>query len=604
MRLLNYQKRAKYLFILVFTISTVLWSSGFVPAQPEAGLSSGDENRVKRFELKKTKMVDAARLISEWFNINVVATEAAGQKEVTLYLQEVAVRDIIETICKISGLWYRYDKEGNTFRIMTAAEYQKDIVVFREDTARVFTLLHSNVIGASTAIRDLYGNRVILSLGTDEDSLADATGFGLGMRQFSWQVPGATNIMQQQMLGATGATGATNIQAGSGKQTVQKMLDESLTPDQIAELDRRKQDKDQQSVSADSLKEVSRQEPPIYITVNRRHNLVIVRTSDTAAMKDIEKLIMEIDRPTPQVLLEMKILELSLSDTFRSVFDFDFQTGPQSTGPATTQPPNPQLPQASTGARNVLGVGNFPLEGGTLIYQFLNDQIRARIQLFNQDNRIKVLATPLILASNNQPARVFVGEERVLITGVNTKVIATATGPTTSLVEPITEIRNIGNTLLIRPRINADRTVTLSIQQDSSSVLSASASIPVVTQTGVAQQFPIDTVNTANLTGTVVVKDNLTVAIGGLIRTAINKETTKVPLLGDIPILGRLFRRDVDEKIKSELILLVTPHVLMTPAEGKEITNERMEELSDHPYRKEGDKALHPFPQQKTDEKK
>jgi general secretion pathway protein D len=265
--------------------------------------------------------------------------------------------------------------------------------------------------------------------------------------------------------------------------------------------------------------------------------------------------------------------------------------GPQTTGPATTMPVNPLLPMAETGSRNTLGVGNFDLEDSTLVYQFVNDNVMARMQLLANDGRINVLATPMVLASNNQPARMFVGEEAVLTRGINVDTITGAVGATTQTIEPITEIRDVGQTLFLVPKINADRTVTLMLVQDSSIVEKGGATIPVPDGNGGVADYAIDTVNTANLQATVVAKDGMTLAVGGLIRIDILDREEKVPVLGDIPIIRFFFRKKVTSREKQELILLIKPRVLFTPAEADAATKERLRALSDHPYSKYGDKA-------------
>lgn len=598
------------LFCLTLFGNSVWAQEATVPSTPP---KNGADHEIAQVEFKETKIVDAVRLIAELSGANVVTTEAAGQKAVTLYLQQVTAREAVDTLCKVSGLWYREDAQTQTFRVMTTEEYQKDLVIFREDHTRVFTLLHPNAISVASAIADLFGERVSLSLGVDGDDLTSGTGLGFGgglglggtvPNAFGQGLTGidASGFASTQASSQMGAGGGGRFFGGRsvGGTTAQsreseRVVKESLTSDQLAELTRRLEERKEgegQDVPSETLEGLSRQEPPIFVTVVRQHNVVVVRTSDAKAMQDIERLVVELDRPTPQVLLEMKILELTLGDSFRSIFDIDYVGGSTSPGPSTSQPRNPLLSGASTVAENVLGVGNFPLEGGTLIYQFLNDHIRARIQLLSKDNRINVLGTPMILASNNRPARLFVGEERVLVTGVNTQVITPATGASTLAIEPVTEVRDIGNTLLILPKINADRTVTLFITQDSSTVFVDSTTIPVSTAGGDIKEFPIDTVNTANLQGTVVAKDKLTVAVGGLIRTTVSDDRQKVPVLGDIPVLGRVFRREVQENKKTELVLLITPHVLMTPSEGEETTRARMRDLSQHPYHTQGDAAL------------
>ncbi len=585
----------KLIITVITLLSIAIMTMPVLLAETEASVplqnGKGPEFKISKLELKQAKVADALRLISELSGINAVATEAARQKQISLYLQDVTARQAMDTLAKISGLWYREDEDTGTFRLMTTEEFQKDLVIFREDLTRVFNLLHHNTVSMANAIADLYGERVILSLGEEEtDPFAGNLGFGEGITtqasQFSRPVSG-----QQSDLRSGAARGGQ----GSEIRESEKMLKETLTPDQIARLMKRigKAPSDEkEGVPSDTLRGISRKESPIFVTVVRQHNVLVVRTSDSRAVKDIEGLIRDLDRPTPQVLLEMKILKLGLGDNFRSIFDFGGTNGQVISGPQTGQPANPLVPDASTAAQNILGLGNFPLEGGTFIYQFLNDQIRARVQLLAQENRLEVVATPMILASNNRPARLFVGEQRVLVTGAKSNVVTPATGASVTVIEPVTEVRDIGNTLLIQPKINADRTVTLFISQDSSTVLVDSTTIPVATQTGDVKEIAIDTVDTAILQGTIVAKDGLTIAVGGLIQTSISNDQQKVPLLGDIPLLGWFFRKEIKEKSKSELILLITPHVLMTPGEGKEVTDARMEELSEHPYHKKGDQGF------------
>jgi hypothetical protein len=212
--------------------------------------------------------------------------------------------------------------------------------------------------------------------------------------------------------------------------------------------------------------------------------------------------------------------------------------------------------------------------------------------LLATQNRVNVVGTPLLLASNNRPAQVFVGNEAVLTTGINTDVVAAGLAATPVVaIEPITEVRNVGVTLFILPKINADRTITLIISQDNSTINPRSSFIPVATGTGGVTQFPIDTVNTANLQSQVVAKDGMTIAVGGLIRDRLESQIQKVPWLGDIKYLGWLFRSQKDRKRRTELVLLITPYIMVMPGEGECMTWERAKALSSHPYFEYGDLA-------------
>lgn len=531
---------------------------------------------IEKLEFREARVVDAARVIAELSGVNIVTTSEAGQKTFNLFLQDISVRDAIDTLSKVTGLWYRYDGKTRAFRIMTTAEYQNDIVVFREDVTRVFTLMHQNVVSAAQTIQNLFGERVTLALDAQDQS---ASGFGVG----GTGITGGSSGINRRPTSGSLAADAAGRHGGSGQQrsTIRNL---TLSPEQLSMLSQAVED-GQLRISEQDLMGFTQRETPIYVTVNQLHNLLVIRTSDQQALTDIVALIREIDRRPPQVLLEMKVLELTLGDAFRSVFDFDFTSAGTAGGPATDQARNPLSPGVEGEGPNLaLGLGNFALEGGSFLFQLMNDRIRVRLQLLESDNRVNVLATPMLLASNNSPARLFIGEERVLTTGVSTSTTTGSTGTAVSSISAETEVRDIGNTLLILPRINADRTVTLNIQQDSSSVLVGGATIPVAGAAGAIQEFPIDTVNTANLTGTVLAKDGLTVAVGGMIRTSESNSTQKMPLLGDVPLLGRIFRREVREQFKTELVLLITPHVFTTVDEAEQRGRERLESLSNHYY--------------------
>ena len=184
------------------------------------------------------------------------------------------------------------------------------------------------------------------------------------------------------------------------------------------------------------------------------------------------------------------------------------------------------------------------------------------------------------------------GEERVLVTGINSGVVTPATGATTSVVEPETEVRDIGTSLIVLPKINADRSVTLSISQDQSEVISDSQQLPV-SDGGQVVEFNIDSVRTSNIQGTVVAQDGLTIAVGGLISDTTNIRERKVPGLCKLPVVGKVFRQYIDENIKTELILLITPHVITTPVEGQYQSEARLRALSDHPQMKQRESYHH-----------
>lgn len=523
--------------------------------------------RIQKLEFKKAKLVDVMRTISEISDINIVPTKTAGDAEVTIYLRNVTVHEAIDTISRSNGMWYRQDKVSKAYRVMTAAEFQDDIVVFRDDVTQIFNLLHPNPIIVAQAIEDLYGSRVILSLGVQAD---DFNTNGTGSSANGTTARSGQSSLRRSASGNRNRSSSGSRRAASTQSTTpaELAITEKLTPERLANLEQAMAVAEGGAVESQSLLGVSRTEQPIYVTVNREHNLIIVRTSDMSVLKDIEYLVKEMDKPTTQVLLEMKILELTIGDSFNQLFNFEYLSG---------------------SGKEYFGLGNtvIPTEAGSFIYSFLDSQIAARLELLQKNNQINTLSSPILLASNNRPARVFVGEERILVTGV------TATDPVISSVGTVitpgrityeTELRDIGNTLNIVPKINADGTVTLSIQQDVSSVLPGAIALPPITVGNTIQSFNIDSVKVANIEGVVVAKDGLTVAIGGLISNSRAYNETKVPLLGDIPLLGELFKSKDESNIKSEMVLLITPRIIKNPSDGEMITADTMDEVSDQTW--------------------
>lgn len=180
-----------------------------VPPQPVSTANVeyeiGKKQVITRLELNQSTVLDATRLISEVSGINVVATQAAGIVETSLFLRHVKTIDAIETLCKVGGLWYREEEEVGLVRIMTTEEYGKDLVIYREEDTQVFTLLHPNVFSIAQHIQDLYGERVLLSLPRyyDDQFLATAG-------QQSQQL-----MMIMQMMGSMGGGGG-----GMGRRRV------------------------------------------------------------------------------------------------------------------------------------------------------------------------------------------------------------------------------------------------------------------------------------------------------------------------------------------------------------------------------------------------
>ena len=507
----------KKLYIGVMTLVLTL----FIFTSPVNSAVPNDEQILEELEFKGAALIDAVRIISELSDVNIVITPGAKEVEVTVFLRHISVKHAIETICRINNLWYRKEDTTNTYRIMTNAEYAQDLVIHRDEETKVFNLNNLNVNLAADAIGNLYGERVKRS-----------------------------NSGERFSTGSDGA-GQSSEEGTASKNTISG----ELSIDQLSSL--KTNGLGNNVISASQVQQLFDQQEPIYVTVAEEHNLVLIRTGDRRALEQIGKLIKELDRPVPQVLLEMKILDVLVDDNFSSVFNFDIN-GVSIQGKS-------QAP---------ILIGNNPLaNSGSFIFEYMNNYLKANIELLQKNKKVNVLSTPMILASNNRTSKLFVGEEQLLVKGYESSDTTTTTnGITTSSsgIIPLTEIEEVGNSIEITPFINMlDGTIRLNIKQENSSIRQAGANISLVNSQGEIKVLSIDTINTARLEGTIIVKDNHTIAVGGLIRETISDDQTKVPFLGDIPFLGNLFKSISDKKQRSELILLITPRLLTSPEDGE-----------------------------------
>lgn len=502
--------------------------------------------KIAELEFADSNIQDVVRTLSELSDSNIISTPLASKKKVTIHLKKITVLEAIKSISRITDLWYRYDEDTNTYRIMTREEYSRDLIVRDSEHIEVFNLLNANVQIIAQAIQDLYGSRVILSMGTPAGQ-SGSSALGTSSRGSVRNTRSTSGSSRRSNRNSSSTTGGM---ATSGSQ----LSETNLTIDQIESISGSLAG---QSVNTETLQQVTVNAQPIYITVNNEHSMILVRTDDRKVIKSIDSLIKKMDKPIPQVMLEMKILNIILGEDFNSIFNFELQTSGN----------NQSLQPIKVGNNALLNSGSF-------IYEFLNSRLKANIEFLQQNKRVNVLSNPMVLASNHREADLFIGEERLLTRGFTfNPAVISATGSviSPSFVETETELQEIGITLRITPRINADNTVTLDLEQENSTLNIGGATLPITDGQGSILNLPIDTVNTSRLTGTVVARNNLTVAVGGLIRNSKTNNEKKVPILGEIPVLGRLFRTTTESEQDTEMVLLITPRILNTPDDSEKV---------------------------------
>ena len=170
--------------------------------------------------------------------------------------------------------------------------------------------------------------------------------------------------------------------------------------------------------------------------------------------------------------------------------------------------------------------------------------LETRIRALQDSGRLNVLSRPYILTSNNQMARITVGSQVPVATGSS---ISTAGSQTT------TDYNDVGIILEVTPSINPDGLVNMTIRPEISTLTGQEITI--------SQDLTLPVFSRRLAETKVAVKDGQTIVIGGLIQDEVRDNVVKVPLLGDIPLAGLLFRRTEKVKNKTELLIFLTPYV-------------------------------------------
>ena len=199
---------------------------------------------------------------------------------------------------------------------------------------------------------------------------------------------------------------------------------------------------------------------------------------------------------------------------------------------------------------------------GTLgLFLGSTDKVMAMIEAFGEDKKTNVLSSPIIITSDNKPSSISITDQ----IPIRSSTFLTQTGGATPITQDTIEYRDVGIKLTVTPKINDDRFVVLEVDQEVSNVVGEGTLTP---------RF-----SSRNAKTNVVVQDKETIILGGLMKTNKSNSTTGIPYLSKIPVLGKLFGKDTESVNKSELLIFITPHVIMNTQEGRVVTKEFREKL-------------------------
>ncbi|MFK8030341.1 MAG: secretin N-terminal domain-containing protein [Gammaproteobacteria bacterium] len=272
---------------------------------------------------------------------------------------------------------------------------------------------------------------------------------------------------------------------------------------------------------ADALEETLRPYLSSYgaLTLARERRLLIVEDTPEFVAR-IENLLVDLDRRPTQILIEAKILEVTLDDEesfgvdWSKLFDSDGGGG-------------------SFGTQGLARAGS-----AGLFFDFATPNVEATLSALSARGRVRTLSTPKLLALQNQEASVIIGDRR------GYQVTTTINQITTESIEFLES----GVILRVTPNVDADGNVMLNIHPEVSNGSVDINGIPSQTTTEVTTQL--------------IVPGGQTVFIGGLMKHTLSEITSGVPVLGNVPGLGRLFSNSEKTNVNTETVVLITPHIV------------------------------------------
>ncbi|WP_432695291.1 type II secretion system secretin GspD [Marinobacterium sp. YM272] len=292
-------------------------------------------------------------------------------------------------------------------------------------------------------------------------------------------------------------------------------------------------------------------------------NNALIVGAPANVMAAIKTIVEKLDKPRPQVLIEAVIAEVSeeFFDQFSvnlaalgnyGVFVTDFSGALSTLGSAVGGSTSDQAAAiGSVTATPTFGAANVSGNRG----------IGGLIQAIKTDNKSSLLSTPSILTLENEAATISIGKEIPFITGSFTTNTAGASNPFQTI-----ERKEVGTILKVRPQISNDGSIRLEIDQEVSNIDQTNIQ-------GTSGTNP--TTDKKVIETNVLVQDGQTLVLGGLIDSKFSNIESKVPLLGDVPVLGSLFRSKQRSKESSILMVFIRPTIVDSAEQGNQLTRQK-----------------------------
>jgi len=469
------------------SVFLVLLSLFLFPCRLNAGAEPAFDNPevAISMDFQDVSLKDVLKMLSMQSGLNFIAADTVQDRNITLYLDKVGIKQVMDKLFLANNLTYELDKGNNIFIVKDLGKPQVETVT------KVFYLKYATV--SSSSLKD-------------------------EMKKIKEDTASSTQ--------SSSSSSSSSSEDSGGKWTQEE--DAGITK---------------------AIKKIISEYGSV-VEDFRTNSLVV--TDIPSRMKNISDTITALDMPVSQVMLEVEMLDVSKNaldkmgikyqtDMTSSLFSAIVQGATMSTG----FPLSNNLLSRYTAVETEGGLSKKQYIPGTITFGSNN----ISFDFIKQNLDAKTLARPRIMTLNNETAEIKIATNEVISINTTDNGSGSAVSSTTSA-----ERVETGVMLRVTPQINVDTgEITMYIY-------------PKVVEATASSFQDYKDPEERSTKSTVRIKDGETVVIGGLIRKDKSETLTKVPILGDIPVLGALFRHKyVDKNRDRELLVFITPHIIKTP---------------------------------------
>ncbi|MDD5727462.1 MAG: hypothetical protein PHV59_02760, partial [Victivallales bacterium] len=352
--------------------------------------------KIKSLALNDASMQETARLLSNATGIPIIVSPKAADIQIDIFLQNSYCMDILEAVCRSYGMYCRKSTSNGIIYVQTIDELRDNIQLYNDESVEVINLLYPRVEDVGDTLQQLFVDRVVwVRPDSDSNNVYDNIKDALrrmeliakkGTFDFETTSSGETsessddddddddssskkNVAGKTIAQIQGRAGKTHQQ--KHKEIVSQLPEEKVINAMKAAATESRMAKTMELTGEPGL---------IYIAALPQNNVLLLRSSDVASLRQIKQLIDKLDKPSPQVLLEVKILAVDITDTNSRAIDFLFGGGSVSGGFADGL-------INTGGGQSILGPSSTLIPQGTGIdvqagiFNVISDNFRARIQM-------------------------------------------------------------------------------------------------------------------------------------------------------------------------------------------------------------------------------